>query len=91
MNVVDKVVRVDSTGGMSIPPEQIPRARIELPMPIEEMEKMPLAQLAKVVVCDGPSDNTIRPPRPDFKPFWPDDLPLPKPPQPKSPPTSEPS
>jgi hypothetical protein len=90
MNVVDKVIRVEDTGGTSIPPDQIPRARIELPMPIEEMNKIPIEQLAKVICIDGPWDNTIRP-NPNFKPFWPDDLPLPKSPKPKQPPPPEPS
>lgn len=37
-----------------------------------------------LVICDGPEDTTVRPRRPNMPPFWPADMPLPKPPDPEN-------
>src|SRR5438105_1444990 len=80
MNVVDKIVGPD--GWEKVPPGQGPRVPIELPVSKEELVQLFYTVQDKVVWIDGPADTTKRPPRPDFKPFWPEDLPLPKPPCP---------
>jgi hypothetical protein len=85
---VDKIVHGEGKGDTTVRPSRTPA---QLPVSKEELQELFYTVEDKVVFSDGPGDNTRRPPRPDFKPFWPEDLPLPKPRQQPPKPPAEPS